>query len=220
MEAGSSPFSRNWTSLGPTRVSLRLDLSPSDAEIFAGFRKVTRYEIRRAEKLGLGIAASTSSQQDDQFLDLYFRVAARKGFAPDPRNFMRKILAWLRSEPDRGVLLVVEHDGNLIAGAVVLRAGRRCWYVWGANEEQKDFSAGHLLQWQAIHWAKSQGCTEYDFGGYTPGAKSGPAWFKEGFGGKVVHFVAPHRLVLREGQYRLLRLANQAKAKLQRARGA
>src|SRR5689334_17983215 len=75
MEAGSSPFSRNWTSLGPTRVSLRLDLSPSDAEIFAGFRKVTRYEIRRAEKLGLGIAASTSSQQDDQFLDLYFRVA-------------------------------------------------------------------------------------------------------------------------------------------------
>jgi lipid II:glycine glycyltransferase (peptidoglycan interpeptide bridge formation enzyme) len=70
-------------------------------------------------------------------------------------------------------------------------------------------NVGHILQWHALQWAKSNGCSEYDFGGYTPGATSGPAWFKAGFGGTVVHFVAPHRRVIRTGAYRVFSLLSR-----------
>jgi len=66
-------------------------------------------------------------------------------------------------------------------------------------------TVGHILQWRAILWAKAHGCTEYDFGGYTPGATSGPAWFKEGFGGAVVHLAGAHRRVIEPNRYNIVR---------------
>ena len=105
------------------------------------------------------------------------------------------------TEPTRGALLLARDQASIAGGAVIVRSGKRCWYVWGASEKHDQFSAGHSLQWRAIQWAKTHGCTEYDFGGYTPGATSGPAWFKEGFGGEVVHFVPAQRRVIRRGHY-------------------
>lgn len=209
-------FSTAWKSLGGERASLRLDLTPGEDEIFVGFRKVTRYEVRRAEKAGIRLATASAKEDSERFLDLYLRVAKRKGFAADAPEFVREILKWLQAEPGRGRLFLAWHQDVAAAGAVVVRAGRRCWYVWGASEQSRNFSAGHLLQWNAIQWAKAQGCTEYDFGGYTPGAESGPAWFKEGFGGKVVRLVPTHRLVLRQAQYRLLQVASSARRKLRK----
>src|SRR5262249_26225526 len=109
-------------------------------------------------------------------------------------------------DPARGALLLARKQSEAIGGAVIVRSGKRCWYVWGANERSDRFSAGHLLQWRALLWAKAHGCIEYDFGGYTPRANSGPAWFKEGFGGKAVHFVPTCRTVFRGANYRLVQI--------------
>ena len=211
-------FPAAWSPIDAERVSLRLDVTRSEDEIFAGFRKVARYEVRRAERAGIQVTTASGEEDLERFLNLYLRLAKRKGFAADSPEFVRAIFNWLRVEPERGGLLLARREDVTVGGAVMVRAAQRCWYVWGASEESRNFSAGHLLQWHAIRWAKSQGCAEYDFGGYTPGAKSGPAWFKEGFGGKVVHLVPTRRLVLRETQYRMLNLATSAKRSLQRAR--
>ncbi len=211
-----SLFPAPWSPTGAERVSLRLDVTRSEDEIFAGFRKVARYEIRRAERAGIQVATASSDKDSERFLNLYFRLAKRKGFAADSPESVGAILKWLRAEPERGGLFLAWHQDVAVGGVVTVRASQRCWYVWGASEERRDFSAGHVLQWHAIRWAKSQGCTEYDFGGYTPGAKSGPAWFKEGFGGKVMRLQPTHRLVLRDTQYRMLNLARSLKGKLQR----
>ena len=92
---------------------------------------------------------------------------------------------------------------------MIARSGHRCWYVWGATDREKQLAVGHLLQWNALLWAKSHGCTEYDFGGYTPGATSGPAWFKEGFGGTVVHLVSAHRRVIEPKRYHFFRAISE-----------
>lgn len=217
-DSGMPLFPAPWSPIGVERVSLRLDLTRNEDEIFAGFRKVARYEVRRAERAGVHATKASGEEEARRFLDLYLRLAKRKGFAADSPEFVRAILNWLQSEPDRGGLFLAWHEDVPIGGAVVVRAGRRCSYVWGASEECRNFSAGHSLQWNAIRWAKSQGCTGYDFGGYTSGAKSGPAWFKEGFGGTVVRLVPTHRLVLRQAQYRMLHIATSLKRKLPRAR--
>jgi Acetyltransferase (GNAT) domain len=195
-----------WQQQGRQRSSLRLDLTKSEDEIFANLRKNARYEVRRAERMGISVAPSTTASEIEEFLALHSRLAARKGFAAEARDDLRGAIGWLTTENVRGALLLARSQNQVCGGAVIGRAGKRCWYVWGAADKHEHFNVGHILQWRALLWAKSHGCTEYDFGGYTPGATSGPAWFKAGFGGRVVHFVPPHRRVIRRGYYRTFAL--------------
>jgi peptidoglycan pentaglycine glycine transferase (the first glycine) len=195
-----------WQAHGAQRASLRLDLTKSEDEIFANFRKNSRYEVRRAERLGVSVFAASADADIDEFSTLLARLAIRKGFAAESPDDLRAAVRWLTNADSRGALLLARAEDRIYGGAVIGRAGKRCWYVWGAAERHEHFNVGHILQWKALLWAKSHGCVEYDFCGYVPGATSGPAWFKAGFGGKVVYFVRPHRKVIRRGYYRTLEL--------------
>ncbi len=93
-------------------------------------------------------------------------------------SFLLFARPWLMADS----ALYWQRKNQVYGGAVIGRAGKRCWYVWGAADKHEQFNVGHILQWKALLWAKSHGCREYDFGGYTPGAKSGPAWFKAASG--------------------------------------
>ena len=197
-----------WGVSGQPRASLRLDLTRDEDEIYGDFRKNSRYEVRRAERSGLQVSVATTDADREGFLELYREMASRKGFSPDPIEHVRRILCWIATAKARGALLVARAEGVLCGGAVIVRAGRRCWYVWGASGPRQS-AAGHILQWKALQWAKVLGCVEYDFGGYTPGATSGPAWFKAGFGGTAVHFIPPYRRVIRPEAYRLVHLASK-----------
>ena len=195
-----------WQEVGAQRTSLRLEITKSEDDIFANFRKNTRYEIRRAERIGVSVAPAAGDMDINDFLSSYARLALRKGFAAEAPDDLRSAIKWLTTADARGGLLLARFENQVYGGAVIARSGRRCWYVWGATDKQDHFNVGHILQWKALQWARSHGCDEYDFGGYTPGATSGPAWFKAGFGGKVVSFVRPHRLIIRRGCYRMFNL--------------
>lgn len=192
-----------WHCIGKPRASLRLDLKAPEDEIFSNFRKTSRYEVRRAERSGATVSTASSDRDIDEFLDLYQRMAVRKGFTPNPIDNMRRIIQWLIGSESRGALVIGRAASIVHGGAVIARSGRRCWYILGASDREEHMSVGHILQWRALLWAKSHGCTEYDFGGYTPGATSGPAWFKEGFGGTPVHLVSSHRRVIESKRYNI-----------------
>lgn len=209
---GNHPnFAKNfeWHSIGEPRSSLRLELNAPEEEIFANFRKATRYEVRRAERLGATVIAASSDREIDEFLGIYQRMAMRKGFVPNPIDNLRRVIRWLIASESRGTLLIGCAGGVARGGAIIARSGRRCWYILGANDREEGMTVGHILQWKAILWAKSHGCTEYDFGGYTPGATSGPAWFKEGFGGTIVGLVAPHRRMIERKRYNVFRVVSE-----------
>jgi len=206
-----SAWNPEWEPFGAKRFSLRLELQGTPDELLARFRKNTRYEVRRAERASITITPAKSEPDVDGFLNLYARLAGRKGFSAEAPDHLRTIMKWLIAEPSRGALLLAHDGASIVGGAAIVRSGKRCWYVWGASDRSHHFSAGHAVQWQAIRWAQSQGCTEYDFGGYTPGATSGPAWFKEGFGGRVIEFVRAYRYIFRRHPYRLFRMLQRAR---------
>jgi hypothetical protein len=198
-----------WERLSGERASLRLDLTESEHELFAGCRKNSRYEVRRAERLGVSVLPAFREAEMEEFQILHARLAVRKGFEAETPDDLRSAIQWLTAGDSRGALLLASFENVVYGGVVIGRSGKRCWYVWGASDKHEQFNVGHILQWKALLWAKSHGCTEYDFGGYTPGATSGPAWFKAGFGGAVVHFIPPHRRVIRRGSYRMIKILSQ-----------
>jgi hypothetical protein len=201
-----------WTSARTHRVSLRLDLTANEDLLFANLRKNSRYEIRRAERTGVALKEASTDGEIEEFLGAHRKLAARKGFPPEEFDRMRRQIQWVVNSESRGALLLAHHDNSVRGGVVIVRAARRCWYVWGATQTQPNVSVGQILQWEAIRWAKRHGCTEYDFGGYTPGATSGPAWFKAGFGGAEVHFAPAARKILKPVQYRAMNLLLRTEA--------
>jgi hypothetical protein len=193
-----------WRPLVGSRASLRLNLNRSEDEIIAGFRKATRYEVNRAARVGVVVEEAQSDVELSEFLRVYGEMSIRKGFHADRIQHVLQIIRWISNEPRRGVLLVAKHRNQILGGAVIVRSGSRCWYVWGATQKYETASAGHILQWNALLWAKKQGCTEYDFGGYTENAIAGPALFKKGFGGEVVHFMDCQRMIVNNKRDRIL----------------
>jgi hypothetical protein len=206
----SQVFIQNgWEPCGGSRTSLRLDLTKNEEQLIAGFRKTTRYEVRRGERDGIRIEGAHNDSQFSEFLRIYREMAERKRFSADALPHLRSILRWLAREPYRGTLLLASNHDRILGGAVIVRAKKRCWYIWGATEKCEYASVGHLLQWNALLWAKSQGCTEYDFGGYTENATSGPALFKQGFGGELVRFLEPQRIIANQFRHRVMHLLSR-----------
>jgi hypothetical protein len=192
---------QGWFAVGPARASLRLDLRPELERVFASFRKTTRAEIRRAENAGVEVVSAANSASKEHFVRMYLQMAENKAFAPDPGNHMRRVLAWLVDSPGRGVLLTAMWKREILGGVVAVRTGSRCWYVWGATSKGSAVNVGHLMQWHAIQWAREQGCSEYDLGGYRPAVNDGPALFKKGFSQNLVRFLPTYRYPLNSARY-------------------
>ena len=63
-----------------------------------------------------------------------------------------------------------------------------------SREAHREKMPNHLLQWEAMRWAKAAGCETYDFWGAPDElTEADPMWgvwkFKEGFGGQVVRHI-------------------------------
>lgn len=193
---GSTLSRDGWQLLPERRSSLRLDLAPEEDELLLSFRKATRYEIRRSEQQGMVIRSAQDEGDLQGFQRIYFAMARKKDFVALEPGDLSHILRRIMNERERGALLLAFKETALLGGTLVVRAARRSWYVLGATTKDDRLSAGHLLQWHAIRWAKEHGCTDYDFGGYREGVNTGPALFKRGFCQTVVQFSPAYRYAL------------------------
>ena len=211
--AGSILSGDGWQALPERRSSLRLDLSAGYDELLLSFRKATRYEIRRSERQGITIRFAQDEGDVQEFQRIYFDMAKKKNFdAPGPGE-LSHILRRIVKEKDRGALLLAFKEEALLGGTLVVRAAKRSWYVLGATTKDDRLSAGHLLQWHAIRWAKERGCTDYDFGGYREEINTGPALFKRGFCQTVVQFSPAYRYSLNRRLCSILEFVTKARLK-------
>ena len=116
------------------------------------------------------------------------------------------------------VLFIAEYKNKVIAANIVVLFGGRATYLHGAtSSEHREVMAPHLLQWEQIKYAKSQGCAEYDFWGIVNEHtidKRGKSWegftrFKRGCGGRKVNYVGYWDYPLNKPWYFLYRLVQK-----------
>jgi len=175
------------------RNTVTLDLTPSEEALLAGMKQKTRYNIRLAERKGVRVRLG-SLDDLDRLYRMYAETSVRDGFAIRGLDYYRD--AWGRfmaaglAQP-----LIAEVDAEPVAALVLFHFAQTAWYLYGMSRDaQRDKMPNHLLQWQAIRWAKAQGCTSYDFWGAPDDfSESDPLWgvwrFKEGFGGQLVRHI-------------------------------
>jgi len=172
------------------RNTVELDLTRSEEDLLGGMKSKTRYNIRLAGRKGIVIRRGTAADFPTIAL-MYQETAQRDGFTIRPIEYY--LDAW-QSFYDAGMSLplLAEFEGEAVAAVVLVRYGDRVIYMYGAstNRERKRMP-NQLLQWEAIRWAKEEGCSVYDFWGAPDEfVESDPLWgvwrFKDGFQGDVV----------------------------------
>lgn len=180
------------TSAGRRYRTILLDVARSEDAIRAGLHAKWRNHLRRAEKAGLTVTASTHAEAFERFLAMFETFVARKGFDDIGPVDVHRAVQRDAPEADRFVVFAAERDGRAIAAHVASFRGDTGVYVLGATlPEALECDAAYLLAWRAILAARAAGCAWYDLGGIDPDENPGVHHFKERIGGADVSAAGP-----------------------------
>jgi peptidoglycan pentaglycine glycine transferase (the first glycine) len=200
-------------SIQPMRTMV-IDITGDEAVILNRMKQKTRYNINLAIKKGVVVK---SYQDLSSFYHLMEVTGQRDRFGIHSLAYYQRAFELFYS---RGLcqLLVAEVEGTPFAALIVFRYGDRAWYFYGASSDvHRERMPNYLLQWEAIRWARLNGCKEYDLWGvpdadlatlessFTDQASGlwGVYRFKRGFGGELKRSVGPWDRVYRRFLYRL-----------------
>jgi lipid II:glycine glycyltransferase (peptidoglycan interpeptide bridge formation enzyme) len=212
------------------RRTLVVDISPDEESILTAMKSKTRYNVRLAGRKG--VAVREASETDlPAFHALMAVTAARDRFGVHTPAYYEAAYR-LFVPQDRARLLLAEVEGEPVAALMVFALPPRAWYFYGASgDAHRNKMPTYLLQWEAMRWAKSLGCTTYDLWG-VPDAdedrleaefkgRADGLWgvyrFKRGFGGRLVRSVGAWDRVYAPLRYRLYRWMLTVRGQMLRA---
>ena len=204
------------------RNTVELPLEATEEQLLAAMKQKTRYNIRLAERKGVIVRRGTP---DDfpTLVAMYQETAARDGFTVRPAAYY--LDGWTTLyEAGMAQPLVAEVEGQAVAAVILVRFGERVIYMYGASSgEARERMPNHLLQWEAIRWARAKGAKVYDFWGapddFNESDRMWGVWrFKAGFNGEVVRFIGAWDYSARPLLYRLYTQAIPRYLNLLRAR--
>src|SRR5690606_30081482 len=109
-------------------VNLRLD----DAAQRKSFHQTWRRQLNKAEKAGL-VFEHAGPERFGDFDRLYAAMTDRKQFADHSAYETVPALMAIEVPELRPELFFVRHEGQLVAGALIFKAGDRAVYLYGAT---------------------------------------------------------------------------------------
>lgn len=195
------------------RSTVHLCVMPPLEQLLAAMSKGHRADIRRATREGVVVRVGGGLADVDAFYAIMQATSLRAGFAIHSRAYYA--MAWELFARAGGAarLFLAERDGRTLAAFLVFAWGGVGLYLYsGSTDEGLRCGANHALQWEALQWARAQGCHTYDFWGVPDAlgqavgvsdvrvreqleaqaqadALYGVFRFKKGFGGQVVRYL-------------------------------
>jgi lipid II:glycine glycyltransferase (peptidoglycan interpeptide bridge formation enzyme) len=170
-------------------------------------KQKTRYNIRLAARKGVAVRVGTVADLDLLYR-MYAETSVRDGFVIRlPRYYSDAWGAFIAAGLAQPFIASV--GAEPVAALIVFRYGGTATYMYGmSTEAHREKMPNHLLQWEAITWARRQGCAVYDFWGapdeFDPADPLWGVWkFKEGFGGSLVRTLGAWDYVASPFGYRL-----------------
>ena len=185
--------------------TVMVDLTKSEEEILAGMRRQTRYEVRRADKLGIKVVSGNTEELFKEFHSEQVKTAHRQNFIPPSEKVL---LAEKEAFGENIKIYVAETaEGEKIAYGLILGSGKEADYYEAASTElNRKMPGAYALLWQAIKDLKKEGYERFNLWGIAPAGQpnhryAGVTTFKTGFSDNVVEFVPAHDLVISKIKY-------------------
>ena len=185
--------------------TVMISLAASEEEMLARMRRQTRYEVRRADKLGIKVEKGNSEEVFREFHAVQMETAKRQGFVPPS---LKVLLAEREAFGDDVQIYVARTaEGEPVAYGLIIGDGREADYYEAASTDlNRKLPGAYALLWQAMRDLKKAGYERFNLWGIAPAGQPGHRYagvttFKTGFGGEVVEYVPAHDLVISKVGY-------------------
>lgn len=192
--------------------TVMLDLTKSPEELMAAMRRQTRYEVRRAQKLGIQVDFRDDEAIFREFHAVQRETAARQDFIPP--DFKTLLAEHQAFGADARIYVArtgaeAEQPDAPIAYGLILISGAEAEYFEAASTSLHHHLPGaYALLWQVMQDLQKLGVKRFNLWGIAPpGQKNhryaGVTTFKTGFGGEIVEYLPAHDLVINKSRYLL-----------------
>ena len=205
--------------------TVMIDLSRSEDELLAAMRRQTRYEVRRAGKLGITVERGDSEELFREFHEVQLETAKRQGFVPpslrvllaEREAFLGRIWIYIartgtsgeEENDSKGARSKTPNyrEGEAIAYGLIIHDGNEGDYYEAASTDlNRKLPGAYGLLWQVMRDLKKEGVQRFNLWGIAPAGQPGHRYagvttFKTGFGGEVTEFVPAHDLVISKMGY-------------------
>lgn len=198
-----------------------IDLTQPEEDLLAKMRRQTRYEVRRADKLGIEVTKSNTEKMFEEFHAVQVETARRQGFIPPDMRTLeaeRKAfkdnaqiyVAKIAAEKARGTLKEAPEDlleQAPVAYGLIIGDGKEVDYYEAASTDlNRRLPGAYALLWQVMRDYKKAGYQRFNLWGIAPAGQpnhryAGVTTFKTGFGGEAVEYVPAHDLVISKVGY-------------------
>ncbi len=185
--------------------TVMIDLTKDEETLLANMRRQTRYEVRRAEKLGIKVLKDDSEAIFKEFHEVQTETAKRQNFIPPD---LKTLLAEKEAFGENIKIYIAETaDGEKIAYGLIIKDGREGDYYEAASTElNRKLPGAYALLWKVMRDLKSEGYERFNLWGIAPAGQpnhryAGVTTFKTGFGGEVVEYIPAHDLIISKMKY-------------------
>lgn len=158
-----------------------LNLSLDVQQVHGNFRDSHKRNIRNAQKAGVEVTVCDSLESMEDFYRLNLITRKRHGLPSQPFSFFSNIHQHVIKKK-LGLLLVAQHQGKVIAGALCFHFGNKAMYKYAASDKRyQHIRPNNLVLWKAIEYYCRQGYDSFNFGKTEP-KNLGLRQFKSGWG--------------------------------------
>ena len=207
----SQGFNPSPISIQPRRTMI-LSLMGCEEDWLKNMKQKTRYNIRLARKKDVVIEQSNDIEL---FNDLIKVTGSRDKFGVHTEQYYEDVFRLFSKKQDC-ILLIAKYEKIPLAGIMIFTRGKRAWYFYGAsNSQERNRMPTYLLQWEAMRWAASRGCIEYDLWGIPDEtqdilernfmSRTDGLWgvyrFKRGFGGEIKRTAGVYQKIINKPLY-------------------
>ncbi|MDO8493686.1 MAG: peptidoglycan bridge formation glycyltransferase FemA/FemB family protein [bacterium] len=175
-----------------------LDLLQSEEDILAGMKKVNRYSVRQAEKLGVEVEILDKdfSKYLDKFYELIEATAVRDGFSHNMKDYYKKIFDQCEQNGNAFMEIARFNGQVMLVNFFVIYNNTAFFLFSGSENENRKIGYTYLAQWEAMNYAKRRRLKNYNFGAVIPEGNKYPFYdnwrgfsdFKKRFGGSMVEY--------------------------------
>lgn len=181
-----------------------IDLKKTEEELLSNMRRQTRYDVRRAEKLGIEVLKSNSEELFKEFHGVQVETAKRQKFIPPNLD---TLLAEREAFGDNITIYVAMESEEAIAYGLIIKDGKEGDYYEAASTDlNRKLPGAHAILWRAMRDLKAEGYERFNLWGIAPAGQphhryAGVTTFKTGFGGEIVEYVPAHDMIISQVRY-------------------
>lgn len=153
-------------------------IDQTDEDILRSFRKSTRYEIRKAERLNLMVRPADNYAEAKLFYKHLKRMCKERGVTCyGSAEFNAMYQSVLRSR-ELGIILNAYYNNEFLGGLLLLRGAHTAHtakFVVRSNIVKKlsNLRLAPIVFWHGMRWARDNGCRYVDLEGYSSSDQTG-----------------------------------------------